>query len=614
MRNFTFPPATVLEALMLINADELRPMMPLLPIAKPWPTRKAEMAQAIANRLSGRRMRDAWDLLDKTQQMAVREALYNPERSFDPDRFRARYGKLPSGYKPPGYRKSSRLRLFLYPPDRHRAPTVIPQDLAERLLEFVQEPPKPTLAPVDELPDVIQQERLYAPKGQDKFTAVPLEHRDMEQAAAYDLLAVLRLVDQGRVAVSAKTRRPSAAAMLRVAGVLTGGDFFDPAEKKKHSWSQVAGPVKSFAWPLLLQAGRLARPRGSKLVLTRTGRAALREPPANTLRDLWRAWATDAPLDEFSRVDAVKGQKRGKGRHGMTAAEDRRIAVEDALAECPVGRWIRFDDFSHFMYVTPFDFEVTHDPWRLYIGSSSRHGSLGYADCHDWDILQGRYIMCLLFEYAATLGMIDLAYTHPDGARLDFVRHWGADELAFLSRYDGLQYFRLNPLGAWCLDMADEYVPAVPQSATSISVHPDLRVLWNGPIAADERLLLEMWAVEEADGIWRLDQKKTFSAIEGGHDVDALREFLATRDDQPLPERVEGFLRKTGRDARALARAGPAILVKCANAKIADRIASDKRAGRLCLRADGQHLAVYAGKEETFRRAIHALGYGMPRG
>ena len=259
MRNFQLPPATVSDALMHINADELRPTLPLLPIPKPYPTRKAEMILAIAGHLSGPRLQALWGRLDKTQQLAVRETLHDPERAFDADRFRARYGKLPSGYKSPGYRKSSLLRLFLYPMVRYSSPTAIPQDLRKRLLEFVPKPPEATLATIDELPGEIRQERRYVPKGQDKYTSATLVRRDMEQAAAYDLLAVLRLVDQGRVAVSAKTRRASAAAMLRIADVLTGGDFFDPTEKKKHRWSQVAG-----AHPAVrLAAATAERPTGS---------------------------------------------------------------------------------------------------------------------------------------------------------------------------------------------------------------------------------------------------------------------------------------------------------------------------------------------------------------
>ena len=139
--------------------------------------------------------------------------------------------------------------------------------------------------------------------------------------------------------------------------------------------------------------------------------------------------------------------------------------------------------------------------------------------------------------------------------------------------------------GAWCLGIADEYVTAKPASAASVTVYPNLSLRWEGPISPDERLLLEMWALEDPGGTWRLDAERAFAAIEGGHDMDALRKFLAARDDQPLPETVEGFLRRTERDARALSQVGPALLVECASAEIADRIAADKRAAQFCLRA-----------------------------
>ena len=89
------PPDTLIEALMLINADELRPMLPHAGVPKPLPTRKADMAEAIARRLSGGLLRAAWDCLDATQQLAVGEVLHGHGGAFSANRFRARYGKLP---------------------------------------------------------------------------------------------------------------------------------------------------------------------------------------------------------------------------------------------------------------------------------------------------------------------------------------------------------------------------------------------------------------------------------------------------------------------------------------------------------------------------------------
>lgn len=57
--------------------------------------------------------------------------------------------------------------------------------------------------------------------------------------------------------------------------------------------------------------------------------------------------------------------------------------------------------------------------------------------------------MALLFEYAATLGLLDVAYVRPEGAR-DDVDPEGSTDLVQLSRYDGLRLVRPTLLvGRW---------------------------------------------------------------------------------------------------------------------------------------------------------------------
>ena len=607
--------ATLSDALALMRSDELRPMMSRLSVPKPRPTRKADMVAAVESRLAGESLRRLWDDLDETQRFAVSEALHDPLDGFHPQRFKAKYGALPAGFGRFGTPESS-LRLLLHPVDGYGygdAPLGIPSDLAKRLRAFVPPPPEVTLAAEDDLPDAVERRRRgFSPKDEKPtFDRVEVVRRDMEPAAPRDLHAVLRLIDRGRVAVSARTGRASAAAMQRIAEVLDGGDFFDPAGKKER-WEQVIGPIRAFAWPWLVQAGKLAECRGSKLALTKAGHAALGMPAPQTLRRLWQRWIKSTLLDEFSRIDDIKGQHRGKGRRAMTAASGRRPVIAEALARCPVGRWVRFDDFSRFMRASGLEFGITRDPWKLYI-AEAHYGSLGYAGGHDWDLLEGRYLLCLLFEYAATLGVIDVAFTDPEDARPDFAALWGTDEMAWLSRYDGLQYFRLNPLGAYCLELAAEYEPSTPPRRASLTVFPDRRLRANMPLSPDERLVLETWANSESDEVWRLDRDRILAAVESGHDAGDLRRFLAARDDQPLPETVEGFLRDAERGSRALQSKGMALLIECADADIAARLAADARTAKHCLRAGERHLVVRTKSEAAFRKAVRALGYGMPR-
>jgi len=278
-----------------------------------------------------------------------------------------------------------------------------------------------------------------------------------EHDALLELNVMLRTLDHERVAVSEKTALPSASALRLLSGKLPTGDFY-PWIEKQDKWDQQIGPIKAFAWPMLLQAGGLAVRNGSRLALSPAGVKALAANPAESLRTLWRKWLKTTLLDEFSRIDAIKGQT-GTGRV-MTAVAPRRKAIEEALQQCPVQGWVDVDEFSRFMQASELNFEVTHDPFKLYI-SERQYGSLGYSGSHDWSILQGRYISALLFEYAATLGMIDVAYFDPKDSERDenFRSLWGTDELSYLSPYDGLSLFRLTALGAYVLGRTDSYQP-----------------------------------------------------------------------------------------------------------------------------------------------------------
>ena len=602
------------KALAALSNSDLTTMVNWLSLAKPQPTRKADMVAAIESRLSGASLRRLWDDLDELQRLAVAEALHDAE-GFEAARFVAKYGAQPPGFGRRGSPDALPLRLFLHSRGSYAdAAPFVPPDLAERLRAFVPAPPEAVLAAEDELPEAIDRRRRgYVPEGEaPTYDRVELVRRDMERAAQRDLVSVLRRIDLGRVAVSAKTRRASAASAVAVAGELDGGDFFDLAEKLGRG-EQAVGPVRAFAWPLLVQAGKLAELRGSKLALTKKGHAAQGAPAAETLRNLWQRWIKNDLLDEFSRIEAIKGQSRGKGRRAMIAASTRRPVIAEALKRCPLDRWVRFDEFSRFMQAAPFEFGITRDPWKLYL-FDPHHDSLGHAGFHGWNVLQGRYLLCVLFEYAATLGLIDVAYIHPEEARLDFTHLSGSGELAWLSRYDGLQYFRLNALGAYCLGLADTYEPGAAAARTSLTVFPDLRVCAGEALSADERLMLETFAEAEAEGVWRLARERTLVALERGHEADELRAFLSARDDQPLPERVEGFLRSVERGAGALKARGSALLIECADEDIAARIVGDERAAKLCLRAGKKHLVVQTRSEAAFRKAVRDLGFGMRKG
>ncbi len=633
------PIATLSEVLNLLTVDDLKERLPFLP-ASERPTRKADLVALVERHLDGKPLQALWKQLDELQKNAVSETAYAADAVFNAERFVAKYGSAPNfgtQKRSWGYSiKPSLLQLFLYRNARYGSgPFVMPKELGQRLRTFVPQPDAPCLEGREELPELYDLEpRTYEfaeddkgivvirgktayripskqPNVQTTVEQIPVTRRDTERAAVQDVQTVLRLIDQGKVAVSDKTLQASRATTTDIADVLRDGDFFtwDPKAKKSE---QAVGPIKAFAWPLLVQAANLAELYGKKLALTKAGRKALAAPQAETLRLIWNRWLKTKLLDEFNRIDEIKGQ-RGRGKRSMTAVAGRRAAIADALKQCPVGEWVAVNKFSRYMQAAGFEFDVTREPWDLYI-EDPNYGSLGHSGYATWHILQGRYMLCLLFEYAATLGLIDIAYIDPQDALPDYGNLWGVDDLDFLSRYDGLLYFRLNPLGAFCLGLTNAYVPSQIEAQATLIILSSLQISATGEaLSRDEAFLLETYAEKESDSVWRLDRGKALSALESGHEIAELRDFLTSRDDQSLPETVEGFMTGVDRHARALVNKGSALLIECVDADVADAVAQHKETKALCLRAGERYLVVQADAEERFRQARHVLGYGMPR-
>lgn len=590
------PSFTLRDTLTRLSVDNLKALTRLLPgfqLAK----RKDDLVNYLHTRLIGDDLTSLWASLDGTQKSALAEAVHDLQGQYQPIRFQAKYGAAPlfetgARYSGSSDNKRSGLCLFIY----HlysEGICVLPSDLQTRLLEFVPPPPPLALASTAAL---AQSEGLT--------------QRLTEHEALLELKVMLRTLEHERIAVSERTGLPSSSTLRLLSGKLPAGDFY-PWVEKLGKWDQQVGPIKAFAWPMLLQAGGLAVRNGSRLSLSPAGIKALTAPPADILRTLWQKWLKTTVLDEFSRIDTIKGQTSTS--RVMTAVAPRRRVIEKALQQCPAQAWVEVDKFSRFMQASGLDFEVTHDPWDLYI-CEREYGSLGYSGSHDWSILQSRYISALLFEYAATLGMIDVAYFDPRGNKGDkgFRHLWGADEFLYLSPYDGLSHFRLNALGAYVLGHTDSYQPQAVASDARLQMLPSLSVkVVRGNLAADAALLLDTWAQVIQPGSWLLDRQKALAAIEKGHPIDDLRRFLQSQDDMPLPETVESFINRCERDATALKLGASAVLIECRDTDTAQTIAKHKETRTLCLQAGPKTLVVSSDQLEKFRAGVHVLGLGV---
>jgi hypothetical protein len=427
--------------------------------------------------------------------------------------------------------------------------------------------------------------------------------RCSEHAAIADLGAVLQLCAAGRLRCSEKTRRPSAATVAAVERVLSAGEFY-PGE-----------PMASFAWPLLLQTGGLVELAGAKMVLTDRGHKALGKPAAETIRHLWRRWIAAGLIDEFSRIDNIKGQRKARA---LTAVKPRRGEVARALAQCcPAGEWVSIEGLFAAMRRGGYDPEVSRgtNVWKLYL-DDPEHGSLGYDGHHGWAVLQGRYTLAVLFEYACTLGLFDAGYTDPDHTRVgdlpDYLEYYFQGPL---SRYDGLLAVRLTPLGSYALGLTATYqpgpAPAGHSGGIELKVLNNLDVVVAGKLMPATTMLLDAFAERSADRVWTLTTVKALAAIDTGRQLGELATFLHRAEHQ-LPQTVTQFLTDLAGRTSRLSDHGLIRLIECADPALAVMIARDRKTSKYCWPVGDRHLAVPVEHDTDFRKAVQTLGYALP--
>jgi hypothetical protein len=557
------------------------------------PTRKADLIAAITGTMEGEKIKDVFARLDPIGQHIVAEAVFAPDGKVDFRKIEAKYQDSPAAGRHSVYRGGSDL-LSLFIINRQ-----VPADMRARLKTFVPMPKSDHVKYVTKLPKSIQSDIEGDPK-------LPLEIRRTARAALHNLEVVLRLIDGGKLKVSPTTGRPTSATEKNLSKRLHEGDWYTVPEVLAE-----VGAIQAFAWPLIVRVAGLARADGSSLKLTKNGYKALDGNRPQVIKSAWQKWKNNKVIDEFSRINKIKGQKSSRGRT-LVAPSKRRPLIYEALNQCGSGKWVKVDELMRFMQSKGLDFQVARYPWKLYLGDP-HYGHLD--DYGSEPIIGSRYLLAFLFEYAATLGLIDVAFTHPAGARMDFDHFYGGNDLEYLSRYDGLKYFRLNPLGAYVLGLSDKYDPPAFDPRPVLTVLPNHEIVITDAVSLSpaDKLFLDKIGQKASSALWRLTLPTLLAAAQSGTDIKQVHEFLESRSSQPLPQTVIQLLDDTNGRSTRLSYSGRAHLIACKDPSLAQMISSDRKTSKLCLAAAGDHIVVLPGKEKDFIKALADTGYIVPQ-
>ena len=192
-----------------------------------------------------------------------------------------------------------------------------------------------------------------------------------------------------------------------------------------------------------------------------------------------------------------------------------------------------------------------------------------------------------------------------------YCHNWGADDLDYLSRYDGLHAIRLNPIGAYALGLAGDYQPPVGTTAPerTLKVLPTLDIVAVGEPTAADRLILDAHAEHTSDRVWTIRAETLLARIETGRRLGPFVTFLTDRATHDLPTALTVLVNDVTTRATKIRDRGLVRLLECADAPLATLIARDPKLRALFTLVGDHHLAVPVEHETQFRRTLHTLGH-----
>lgn len=583
----------ILEAL---NKDVLSAHAPL--VGAEHRGRKGDVVASIATRI----LADPTCLVNAcgaTDRSLLKELVHGPASGVEESRFAAKYGKPPPEMERwSGFRKKHGSVLVLVTEEERPARVFrLASDLREPLKRLLPPPSRVSARTVAELP------REHTRSDWRGAVTVPVRVYEGAAHVFEEGRRVLALVQQGRIAVSDSTKRPTATAVQRVAEVLVTPDF--ELELDVPDRGGEAGPVRAHAWPVILQQFGWAKAVGTTLALTRKGTDCLRNPTADAWREGFARLLTDKDFDELHRIPNIRGQT-GRAKRTRTPMPDRRGAITEAMAGWPVGQWLTFDEAFRFGVASGRGFQVNRDLWNLYF---CEHG-YGCLNVGDDEELACQYLRVLLFETFATLGIVDVAYVPPDWLWPEFSGNWGIDELPFCGRYDGLLHVRLTSLGAYCLGLTSDYqAPKVQGVRLHVLPNRDIVAVDQPELPPAVAALIGNYAKRQSDAVWRLDNQQILAHLEQGGSIADLRDLLAAHGAADLPETVEAFLTEVERRATAIEGGDEALLVRFRDPVTAALIASDATGRTLCTPAGEKALVVLKKNLGAFRTLLRRKGF-----
>lgn len=290
--------------------------------------------------------------------------------------------------------------------------------------------------------------------------------------------------------------------------------------------------------------------------------------------------------------------------------KDAEKKLQNVLRLLPADKWISTENLHEYLNTRSIDLKavtmssatnyLTYEGWLF-------RGSLRIPEKKEIEydtynpMVKTAFVTGSLFLYAA-FGLIEIAYNNIDTTALGH---------SYFSCYDGLQYFRLTPLGAYVLGVAKEYENANAGKTNSLTFDGDsLVILAEGDLEVIN-VSLANYAERLANNRFRVTNNCFLKDCKNERDIQKKIALFRNTVGTKLPANWEAFFAQLLNNAKAVEEL-PYIhtyQLPPAAKELHRLVAQDSELKQLVLKAENFHILVTSTNVAKFKSRMKDLGY-----
>jgi len=329
--------------------------------------------------------------------------------------------------------------------------------------------------------------------------------------------------------------------------------------------------------------------------------------PLAYLRNIFNIYQETNSFPHLDLMSHVKGWQYINTR----LRKNVHISCLKLLGELPDDEWISTDQILHFCSLREIDLTLVSEADTLrylyFTGYWKGWGSTRTAVSKNLikDLIQIPLLKAVYFVYAA-FGLIDIAYHLPHNR---FIQQ---EQSPFLTVFDGLEYFRLTPLGAHISGKLSEYpISITNQQSTEILLDEKRLLIVLSRSDKSLELFLEQFSRRIGKTRFMVDFLSFFQSCNNIEDLTHRITQFKEKFHTSLPENWTCFFEQCQQRVDPLIPENEMVVFKLPahNSDLISLISKSKEINKIILKAENHHIVVSKKNIPILKNWLKNQGY-----